>query len=177
MLITMIAALDRNRVIGCRGRLPWDLPADRAFFRERVRGHAVVVGRKTYRGLPRSVLAGCWPVVVAHQYPAGLDPQRASWEPNVLRALLTAAYQTGLRFADSGHQEIFVIGGAQVYRQALPYAGKLILTRVHGEFLGDARFPPIDSSEWHCDWLQSRFHYSDADNPYGRTVETLWRRR
>lgn len=130
MIISIIAAMAVNRVIGREGRLPWDLPLDRRRFRELTWGHPVIMGRATFQSLGRPLpgrrnivlsrqkdfsAEGC---LVVHDLPAALD-------------------------AAAGADEVFIGGGAAVYREALPLAGRIYLTVVRAEMDGDTFFPEI----------------------------------
>lgn len=130
----MIAAVARNGVIGAGNRLPWRLPADLAYFRRQTLGKTVVMGANTYRSLGRP-LTGRHNVVLSRRMaeaPEGCDLVRSVEE--VLR-----------RYGD---RELMVIGGAEVYRQFMPHADRLLLTEIDAEVEGDVFFPPFDRSEW-----------------------------
>jgi dihydrofolate reductase len=138
-MLSLIAAVARHRVIGQDNRLPWHLPGDMRHFRETTRGRPVIMGRKTWESLPEKFrpLPGRLNVVVSGNpgYPA----------PGAVGAgSLVAAIEK----AEGNGGEVFVIGGAGLYRQALPFAGRLYLTEIDAEFPGDALFPEINSDEW-----------------------------
>lgn len=137
MIISLIAAVSRNGVIGNRGKIPWRLPDDMRRFREITSGHPVVMGRKTYESIGKPLpereniivtrqekyeAPGC---VVVHTLEKALDAARAN-----------------------GTEEAFVIGGAELYREAVPLADKLYLTKINEDFKGDAFFPEINQEEW-----------------------------
>lgn len=133
--LSIIAALGPDGVIGHQGDLPWRLPADLQRFKRLTMGHHLLMGRKTFDSLGRA-LPGRTSVVMSRsaiQRPEGVLLAN-SWE----RALELAA----------GDDEAFVIGGADLFRIALPQADRLYLTFVDGEFEGDVFFPPWDPSEW-----------------------------
>jgi dihydrofolate reductase len=144
MIVSLVVAASDNDVIGANGELPWHLPADLRRFRELTTGHVVVMGRVTYQSVLARLgrpLPGRVSVVLTRGGLAGPDLPGG---PGVrVAACLPAALElAGRAAADRGDQEVFVAGGAQVYRQALPLAGRIYLTRVHQVVPGDAALPP-----------------------------------
>ena len=134
MSIHLIAAVARNRVIGRDGGLPWHIPADLKHFKQLTTGHTVVMGRRTYDSIGKP-LPNRRNIVVSRSMgapPPGVEIARS------LDAALALA---------SG-DECFIIGGAQLYEEALPRAQWLHLTRVEAEVEGDVRFPEVDWSQW-----------------------------
>ena len=125
----------KNRVIGSNNVIPWHLPSDLKRFRALTMGHAVIVGRKTYESIGRP-LPGRTNIVVTRQkdYPIA----SGHWA--------VCSFEEAILLAGSG--EMFVIGGEEIYRRALPIAEKIYLTIVHHEFPGDAFFPELDFNEW-----------------------------
>ncbi len=165
-MISLVAAVAANRVIGRQGRLPWRLPADLARFRRLTTGHTVLMGRKTFLSIggalparrnivlsrdPGFVAAGC---LVAHSVDEALA---APGGP-----------------ADGG-EELFVIGGASVYELFLPLANRLYLTRIEVDVPGDAYFPLVDEGLWLiADSVPGKV---DAENPLPHTFLVYERRR
>ncbi len=137
-IISLVVAMDKNRLIGADNRIPWRLPDDMKYFREITMGKPVLMGRKTYESIPvrfrplegrtnivlttqlEYVAPGC---IVVHSLNAALD-------------------------AVGDEQELMIIGGAIIYEQFLPAAHRLFLTLVDGEFDGDVYFPELDKGEW-----------------------------
>ncbi len=136
-ILTLIAAVARNGVIGIDNRLPWHLPADLRRFKELTTGHAVIMGRKTWESLPAKFrpLPGRRNVVVTRD-----AAYRA--EGATVAASLPAA------IAAAGADEAFVIGGAELYAAAMPLADRLQLTEIAATFAGDTHFPTVDSRQW-----------------------------
>lgn len=141
-MLSLIAAVARNRAIGKDNRLLWYLPEDLRHFRELTRGKPLIMGRKTWESLPEKFrpLPGRLNIVISRnpQYPA-------------TGAILAASLDAALQKAYSAHSpsaEVFVIGGAELYRQALPLADRLYLTEVDADFAGDSFFPEISRKEW-----------------------------
>jgi dihydrofolate reductase len=129
--VVLIAAVARNGVIGDQNRLLWHLPEDMAFFRQATTGHAVIMGRKTWESLPERFrpLPGRRNIVLTRGS-SFLAPgaEIAHSIDDALRRL-------------PGESRVFVIGGAQVYAQALPLADELLLTQIDRDFAGDVSFP------------------------------------
>lgn len=128
--ISLIAALSENGVIGKTGRLPWYIPEDLKRFRSLTTGHAVVMGRKTFESIGRT-LPNRMNIIVSR---------------NVLfkaeNALTTTDLETALELAKKYEKrEIFIIGGGQIYKETIPYADRLYLTLVHKDIQGDTYFP------------------------------------
>lgn len=137
MKVSLIAAAAENDVIGRDNDLPWRLPDEFRHFKRTTEGHVVIMGRRTWesRGTP---LPRRTNVVVSSR------PDFVAPGASVVRSLADA-----LALAEAaGETEAFVIGGTALYAEALPLADRLYLTRVHGEFEGDAVFPKFDLADW-----------------------------
>lgn len=135
--VELVAAVADNGVIGKDGALPWRIPADLRHFRERTMGHHVVMGRKTWASIGRP-LPGRTNVVVTR------DPQLRIDGCTVVGSLAAA-----IALAEAaGETVVFVIGGGELYREALPRADRIHLTRVHADVDGDVRFPPLPPAQW-----------------------------
>lgn len=133
--VTLIVARARNGVIGRDGALPWRLPEDLAFFKRTTMGHAIVMGRRTWESIGRP-LPGRRNIIVSRQ--AGFVAAGAE---------VAASLDEALRLCE-GSPEVFVIGGAQLYRDALPRAERLIVTEIDADFEGDTFWPPPDAAHW-----------------------------
>jgi dihydrofolate reductase len=130
MIISIIAAMAENRVIGRENELPWDLPSEHRRFKEITMGHPIIMGRKTYESIGRP-LPGRKNIVIATQQ--GFSPAGCT----VVKDLQTAIA------AGEGADEVFICGGESVFREAMPLADRIYLTIVDEEFDGDAFFPGI----------------------------------
>lgn len=156
-MIALVAALSENRVIGKDGKMPWHLPADLIHFRRLTRGHVIVMGRKTFESIGEP-LRGRINVVLTRN--AGFAAPGCEVVHSIAPVL---AYD----------QQVFVIGGSEIYRLFLPHADHLHLTRIHAEFAGDSFFPDVDLTEWE---LVSSIHRpQDERNPYDCTFEVYQR--
>ena len=133
--ISIISALAKNRTIGIHNTLPWRLPEDLKYFKALTLGHHILMGRKTYESIGKP-LPGRTTVIITHSdYPA---PEGVK----VAHSLHEAIEACG---ADA---EIFFVGGAELYAQALPLAGRLYLTEIQDDVAGDAWFPDYDRAQW-----------------------------
>ncbi|MDN3523209.1 dihydrofolate reductase [Halomonas ramblicola] len=139
--IAMIAAMAKNRVIGVDNQLPWYLPEDLKFFKRMTQAKPLVMGRKTFQSIGRP-LPGRLNIVISR------DPHFEPLGVRVCRSLDAALALADQQAAIDGVEEIMVMGGAQIYAQALPRASRLYLTEVDVEVAGDARFPELDPAEW-----------------------------
>jgi len=134
--IVIIAAVARNGVIGKDNKLPWHLPEDLKHFKALTMGHPMIMGRKTWESLPGR-LPGRPHIVVSR------DTSYQAEGAEVVHSLEAAIDAAG-RHSDT----VFVIGGADIYAQALPLADRMELTEVDAEVQGDATFPPFGKEEW-----------------------------
>ncbi|MAE61988.1 MAG: diacylglycerol kinase [Planctomycetaceae bacterium] len=135
MTISMIAAMARNRVIGRDGQLPWSLPDDMAHFMKHTRGHAVIMGRRTFDTLD-GPLTNRNNIILTRQRHLAVDGA------TIVHTLDQAIAAAG------DDDEPFIAGGEDIYRLALPRADRIYLTVVHASPNGDTRFPPFDASDW-----------------------------
>jgi dihydrofolate reductase len=134
--ITLVAAYAENRVIGDHGRIPWRLPEDFAHFKATTMGGVMVMGRATYDSIGRP-LPGRTTIVVT---------RNPAWSADGV--LVAHALDDALALAAEQPGETFVVGGTQIYEQALPLATHQVLTEVAGRPEGDARYPEFDREEW-----------------------------
>lgn len=171
MIVTLVVAADLDGVIGRGGELPWRLPADLKRFKQTTKGHAVIMGRKTWLSIPeaRRPLSERLNIVLSR------DPTFVAQGAEVVISL-DDAIAIGARFND----EVMIIGGAAVYRDALAVADRILLTRVHTRVEGgDARIEIPTGLTGLTGWREaSRLEVAaDADNPFATTVIDLRRAR
>jgi dihydrofolate reductase len=156
MIISLIAVLGKNNEIGKGNELPCHLPADLKRFKAITLGHTVVMGRKTFESLPNGPLSNRRNLIVSRN--GQLVVEGAEVCSSLDHALLKCINDT----------EIFIIGGAQIYTQALPVADKLYITRIHAGFPeANVFFPPIDWSTWKETGRET--FPADEKNPYPLT--------
>lgn len=140
MKISLIAALSENRVIGRNNDLPWRLPDDMKYFMETTSGHHVIMGRKNYDSLPEKFkpLPSRVNIVVTRQ--KGF---------RAFGCQIVHSIEQGLEIGRAAKEtELFVIGGAEIYKASLPIADRLYLTEIKATIEGDTYFPEINPSEW-----------------------------
>ena len=133
--VSIIVAMARNRVIGRDGQLPWHIPEDLKRFKQLTMGHHIVMGRKTWDSLGR-LLPGRRHVIVSRQ------PDYRVPGAQIVRSLDTAIA------ACAGDEEIFIIGGGEIYRQALTLTDRIYLTQVALDAEGDTAFPELQPQNW-----------------------------
>jgi dihydrofolate reductase len=149
--LALIAALARNRVIGRDNRLPWHLPADLRFFKQTTMGKPLLMGRRTWESIGRP-LPGRRMIVLSR------DPDYQAPGGAVARSLDEAVERAG------AVPEIMVIGGATLYRQTLPRAERLYLTRVDMDVPGDVWFPDWNERDWRLVWEEA--HPADTEHAW-----------
>ncbi|CAH1192553.1 IS1595 family transposase ISSsu9 [Paenibacillus auburnensis] len=152
MSISMIWAMGANGVIGKDNDMPWHLPRDFAFFKEQTLGKRMLMGRKTWESLGGKPLKGRKSIVITRD--TSFQPEGAE----VIHSLEEALAE-GLK-----EDELMVIGGAEIYRMMLPYADKLIVTRIDEEFAGETKFPEVEWDEW--EEVSNIQGIRDEQNPY-----------
>lgn len=163
--LSMIVAATRNQVIGRDNQMPWHLPDDLRYFKQRTLGKPIIMGRKTWESLGRP-LPGRLNIVVTRQ----TDVEYAGAE---VFSDLAAALQRGREWAtQQGVDEVMLIGGGQLYQQALPLAQRVYLTRIDLELEGDTFFPVLDPQQWHKTDAQAHAPYNEQP---GYTFE-VWQR-
>ncbi len=135
--ISVIVAASENDVIGFENQLPWHLSADLKRFRTLTTGHHIIMGRKTFDSIGR-LLPDRTTVIVTRNPDFYFDG-----------ASIANSLEGGLKLVGQDPKP-FIVGGAEIYRQSLPLANSIYLTRVHTEVLGDTYLPAIDWDQWHC---------------------------
>ncbi len=160
--IKAIVAVDENGAIGRQGDLLCHLPADMRHFKEMTMGHSIVMGRKTFESFPRRPLPGRQNLVITRS---------AGWQyPGV-----TVAHSLEQAIAMADTDTVFIIGGAQIYEQALPVVDVLHLTLIHARWASaDVYFPALDPNQWQE--VEREHHTSDHRNAYEYDFITLKRR-
>ena len=162
MMLSMIAALANNRVIGKDNEMPWHLPADLQFFKKTTMGCPIIMGRKTYDSIGRP-LPGRLNIILSRDRSLFLE---GCTVVNTLESALLAA---------RGAEEVFITGGSHLYNKFIGNADRLYLTLIDAEFEGDTFFPDYTQYKWKE--TQSVKHSVDAKNPHPYTFLTLDRLR
>jgi dihydrofolate reductase len=161
-ILSAIVAMSENRVIGKDNKLPWHLPADLKHFKEITTGHFIIMGRKTFESIGKP-LPNRTNIVLSRQ-----GHFQASGCHTV------TSIEAAISQAQAAHeQEIFIIGGAEIYRQLLANIQRLYLTIVHCDMEGDAYFPTLDLNAWRE--ISCERHEADEKNAYAYSFLTLER--
>lgn len=156
MIVSLIAALSKNRVIGRNNDLPWHLPDDMKYFMQTTKGHHTIMGRKNYDSIPEKFrpLPNRTNIVATRQ--EGFKAPGC---------LVVNTLEKGLEIASgNGEQEVFIIGGSDIYALGIPYARRLYLTEIDAVIEGDTFFPDVDIKEWRE--VSRKPHPSDARHLY-----------
>ena len=164
MIISLLVAMDAKRGIGKDGKLPWRLSSDLKRFRELTMGHHIIVGRKTFGSIGKP-LPGRQTIVVTRNPSYTIEG-----------CLIAGSFQAAIELAQTrGENEVFVIGGADIYAQALGVADRVYLTEVHTEVDADTFFPEFDRSAW----AEKECSYQPADekNQHACTFRLLEKKR
>ena len=152
----IVVAMTSNHVIGQNGDMPWHLPADLVHFKELTSGHAIIMGRRTWESIGKP-LPNRLNIVVTRQ-------------EDYVAEDVTVVHSLEDGIVAAGTQRIFLVGGGEMYKEALPIASKMHITRIDALIDGDTKFPEIDESIWQC---KSRVNRSaDEKNPYDLVFET-----
>jgi dihydrofolate reductase len=160
MDLTLIAAVDQQNAIGKGGGMPWHLPADLAHFKFVTWGKPVVMGRKTFDSIGKP-LRGRTNIVITRD---------TAWRHDGV----VVAHSLAEALAAAGKAaEVVVIGGAQLYAEALPQATRIHLTRIHATFDADTFFPALDMKQWRE--VSRHDHAADARNPHAYSFTVLER--
>jgi len=165
-MISIIVAIAKNRVIGNKGELPWNLPDDLKHFAQITKGHTVIMGRKTYESIVRRLghaLPNRRNIIITGQ--AGYDAPGC--------AVLHSPEEAIRQFSNSD-EEAFVIGGGEIYQQFLPVVDKLYITEVSASPEGDALFPLCGKENW--DLESSEEHLLDDRNSHDFAFLTFVRK-
>ena len=160
--ITLIVAAAENNAIGINNQMPWHLPNDFKYFKKNTLAHSVLMGRKTYDAIGKA-LPDRRNIVITRN--ADFQAEEVDVANSIQEALL---------YCRDEH-EIFIIGGANIYQQALPLANKVLLTRVHTTIKGDAFFPELSPEEWKLTAADP--HQSDERHAFDYTFEVYHRQQ
>lgn len=163
MMISLIAAMADNRVIGVKNRLPWKLPADMKWFRAKTMGKPIIMGRKTFESFGGKSLSGRTNIIIT-----------GNEDYTVKDTTIVNSIDEALKAA-GGAEEVMIIGGAFIYEQMLPRSHRFYLTLVHGKFEGDTLFPEFDMNEWRE--VKRADHEADEKNPYPYSLIVMERKK
>lgn len=162
-MISLITAASENNAIGKNHQLLWDLPDDMKFFKETTWGMIVIMGRVTYEDMGRPLPGRINMVITRNK-----DWQREG-------VIVAKDIEEALKLAvEMNGKEIFIIGGGEIYKQTMPLADRIYMTRVHAELEGDTYFPEIDASVWEL--KKEENHAADAEHAYAFSFQT-WEKK
>jgi dihydrofolate reductase len=167
MKVSMIWAMSRNRVIGRNNDLPWRLPRDMKHFMTTTRGHPVIMGRRTFESMDRRPLPGRMNIVVTG------NPDYQAPGATVVGDLDAALAEARRCCEQSGVDEVFITGGAGLYRPGLEVADRLYVTEIDAQLQGDTFFPDVDWSRWRR--VSSERFPADAAHAYSFTISLFER--
>ena len=159
-MITMIAAAAENNALGKDGNIPWHLPDDFKHFKQLTTGHHIIMGRKTWESFPRP-LPNRTHIVITRDLNYKAE-----------NAIVVHSLEDALAYSKD-EQQVFIIGGGEIYTLGMDYATHIELTRVHNEYEADAFFPTIDTNTWKL--TKSVFHDVDDRHKSGFTFES-WKK-
>jgi dihydrofolate reductase len=161
-MVSIIVATASNNVIGKDNQLIWHLPADLKHFKQLTMGHPILMGRKTYESIGKP-LPGRTTVIITRQQDFKADG-----------CIITHSVQEAIEKAKEIDEQVYIIGGAEVYKEALPLTDCIELTNIHHSFDGDTYFPEITESDWEV--ISKEEHKPDEKNKFSYTFLTLRRK-
>ncbi len=156
--ISIIVALSENNVVGIKNQLPWKLSADLKRVKALTMGHHIIMGRKTYESIGKP-LPGRTNVVITRNSDFNADG-----------CLIASSLKVALEIAKDD-AEVFIFGGGEIFREALPLAARIYMTRVHTQLNGDTHFPEIKPFEWRVIHLEE--YKADEKNEFDYSFITL----
>ncbi|MDN3585227.1 dihydrofolate reductase [Pedobacter aquatilis] len=161
--LSIAVAVGENFEIGKNNQLLWHMPADLKFFKQTTSGHTIIMGRKTFDSVGRP-LPNRRNIVITRDTELKIDGVE------VVNSLDKA-----LEITQNEEKPVFIVGGAEIYRQALPKTDTLYLTTIHNTFDADTFFPEINRNEWNL--ISAEPHHADEKNKYDYTFEVLERKK
>lgn len=164
MILSAITAVAENNVIGRDNQLPWRLPADMKYFKDTTWGHPVIMGRKTYASFGNKALKGRMNIVITRQ------PGFLATDARVVHSLDEAVALA----KEMDVTEVFILGGADIYRQSMSLLNRIYLTRIYENFEGDAFFPAMDPGAWKL--VREEAHQPDEKNRHAYSFQ-VWEKK
>ena len=171
MKLSIIVAMANNRIIGLDNQMPWHLPADLAWFKKNTLNKPVIMGRKTFESIGRP-LPNRHNIVISRQTQQSDNPL-VIWVQSLDDALALANQLVDKNIDKGKSNEAFIIGGGNIYQQALPLVDRLYLTHIQTHLNGDTQFPEYSPENWQIIYQES--HLADEKNPYDYQFEILKR--
>jgi len=153
MIISQIVAASQNNVIGKDGGLPWKMPTDSTYFKEKTLGHHIVMGRRNYE-VEGKALPGRVNIVLTRNHDFQIND-----------GIVMQKLENAIEYArKAGEKELFIVVGEEIYKLAMPFTDRVYLTRIHTEVKGDTCYPEPDWSDWKE--ISSEWHKRDTVNPF-----------
>lgn len=153
MIISQIVAVSLNKVIGKNNALPWKMPTDMAYFKKTTWGHHIITGRKNYEAEGKA-LPGRVNIVLTHNF-----------DYKIPDGIVVHRFDDAIAIASQvDEEELFVVGGAEIYKLSIPFTDRIYLTRIHAVIEGDTFYPEPDWNEWEL--ISKESHMKDEQNPY-----------
>lgn len=165
MIISLIVAAGTNHAIGKDNQLLWHLPQDLKFFKNTTWTMPVIMGRKTFESVGSKPLPGRLNIILSRQPATETENDLLKFATNPEKAMQLAS--------DFGTKEVFIAGGAEIYRQFMPLAGRIYMTRVHAHFEADSFFPEMNTNEWSL--IQNKDFNPDEKHAYSFSIQ-VWER-
>ena len=163
MIISQIVAVSENWIIGRDNDLPWTMPDDMAWFKRVTMGHTVIMGRRNYEANGSQALPGRTNIVISRQKDFRLDD-----------SMVVPTLESALEICKREEQEeVFIVGGGEIYRLSLPRTDRIYLTVIHTRLEGDTTYPELNMEEWQK--IHEDPHRSDQQNPFDFTFYILER--
>ncbi|MDF7670790.1 type 3 dihydrofolate reductase [Orbaceae bacterium ESL0721] len=172
MTLSIIVAMAHNRVIGLQGQMPWYLPADLAWFKRNTVNKPVIMGRKTFESIGRP-LPNRENIVISRnveQFQNRDQLQNSDRLQNSTTLIWVDSLDKAIAITKH-HAEAFIIGGGNIYQQAMPLVDRLYLTHIDAELQGDTYFPEYHPEKWQLTYQED--HQADEKNPYPYRFEIL----
>lgn len=141
-MISHIVAVSENDVIGVNNDLPWEIPEDMKFFRDKTKGRAMIMGRKTYESVGHP-LPGRLSIIVTRNKDYKVDSPLAVIQPDLKSAIAYAKTQVS-----KWGEEIFIIGGGEIFKESMDEVDVIYLTRIHKNYDGDIKYPHVDAKKF-----------------------------
>ena len=161
MIISQIVAVSENWIIGKDNGLPWNMPEDMAWFKRITMGHTVIMGRRNYEANGNRALPGRINIVISRQKDLVLGD-----------SVVVSSLGKALEISEQeGEEEVFIVGGGEIYRLSLPRADRIYLTVIHTRLEGDTSYPRLDLDRWNK--IHENPHKADKRNPYDYTFYIL----
>jgi dihydrofolate reductase len=157
-MIVLIAAVSENNALGKNNDLIWHLPNDFKRFKELTTGHYIIMGRKTFESFPKP-LPNRTHVVITRQ---------KNYQPE--GCIVVNSLENAIAISPK-NETVYIIGGGEIYKQALLFSDKMEITKVHGDFEADTFFPTINSNDWEL--IESKLNIKDNNHLYNYTYQTF----